>query len=182
MVAFDAVDHWPHEKWIMPAKHEELQKRFPDAGTHAQKIIKLFDTPDLAIWSLWESTSVPTFTKGRVAMMGDAAHAMTPFQGQGAGQAIEDSCVLQALLGKVHDPKHIPYALSAYDQVRRPRGERVVRTSRETGYLTTMQLDGVGQDVSKIKENLEERMHWIWHRNIQAQNQAALDLFEESLP
>lgn len=114
-------------------------------------------------------------------MMGDAAHAMTPFQGQGAGQAIEDACVLQALLGKVHDKKYIPNALSAYDQVRRPRAQRVVTTSREAGYLYTMQLDGVEDDVDKIREALEERMHWIWHRNIQAQNQAALDLYEESL-
>lgn len=115
-------------------------------------------------------------------MMGDAAHAMTSFQGQGAGQAIEDACVLQALLGNLHQKEHIPNALMAYDQVRRPRAERVVSTSREAGYLVTMQLEGVGGDLEKMKEQWEKRMSWIWHRNIQAQNQAAFDIFDESLP
>lgn len=95
-------------------------------------------------------------------MMGDAAHAMTSFQGQGAGQAIEDACVLQTLLGKVRRTEEIPYALEAYDQVRRPRAERVVTTSREAGYLLTMQLEGVKDDLDKMKEQWERRMSWIW--------------------
>ena len=51
-----------------------------------------------------------------------------------------------------------------------------------------MRLDGGKDDLDKMKENWEQRMHWIWHRNMQAQNQAALDtgsaldIFEESLP
>ena len=114
-------------------------------------------------------------------MMGDAAHASTPYHGQGAAQAIEDACVLQALLGKVHDKKHIPNALSAFDQIRRPRAEHNVTTSRESGLLFTMQLDGVNDDLAKMKETLDGRFNWLWHRNIPGQNQAALDLFEESL-
>ena len=58
-------------------------------------------------------------------MMGDAAHASTPWQGQGASQAVEDALVLETLLGKVKDAKHIPNALAAYDQVRRPRTQRI---------------------------------------------------------
>lgn len=114
-------------------------------------------------------------------MMGDAAHAMVPYQGQGAGQAIEDACVLQELLGMVHRKEDLAKALSVYDQVRRPRAERVVATSREAGYLFTMQAEGVKDDVAKMRENIETRMKWIWGQDIQAQNQAAVDLFKESL-
>ena len=58
-------------------------------------------------------------------MMGDAAHATTPWQGQGASQAIEDALVLETLLGRVHNVKHVSNAFSAYDQIRRARTQRV---------------------------------------------------------
>ena len=114
-------------------------------------------------------------------MLGDAAHSTTPFQAQGAGQAIEDALVLETLLGRVKDPKQLPQALAAYDQVRKPRSQRVVATSREAGLLVSMQLPGVGDDLGKMKEKLDTRMHWIWHRDLTAQNQTALQLFEEGL-
>ena len=113
-------------------------------------------------------------------MMGDAAHASTPSQGAGAGQAIEDACVLSALFEKVTTPKEIANALAAYDQIRRPRAQRVVTTSRENGQLVTMGLPGVGDDIEKMREALETRMHWIWHRDLVAQNEAAVKLFEEA--
>ncbi len=114
-------------------------------------------------------------------MIGDAAHATTPFQGQGAGQAIEDACVLSALFEKVTAPDDLPNLLAAYDQVRRPRGQRNVTTSREAGQLISMQLPGVGDDVEKMREKLETRMHWIWHRDVVAQNEDAVKLFEEAI-
>lgn len=113
--------------------------------------------------------------------MGDAAHATTPFQAQGAGQAIEDACVLSALFERVSTPDDVPKALAAYDQVRRPRAQRVVSTSRESGQLMSMQQPGVGDNIEKMREKLESRMHWVWHRDLVAQNEAAIKLFEEAL-
>ncbi|KAL8948092.1 MAG: hypothetical protein Q9222_005695 [Ikaeria aurantiellina] len=182
IVAFEYLDHWPHEKWIVPAKYDQIVENYRGWGKPAQGVVKLLNNPDLAIWSMWDSPSVSTYSRGRLAMMGDAAHSMTAFQGQGAGQALEDSCVLQALLGQIHDKKEIPNALAAYDQVRRPRAERVVTTSRDAGYLATMQLEGIKDDLDKMRDNWNNRMHWIWHRNIKAQNEAALEIFKESLP
>ncbi len=113
--------------------------------------------------------------------MGDAAHATTPYQGQGAGQAIEDALVLETLLGRLRDPKYIPNAFVSYDQVRRARSQRVVKTSREAGRLVAMMAEGVGSDVEKIRDKLETRMHWIWNRDLEKQNAEAIALFEESL-
>lgn len=45
-----------------------------------------------------------------------------------------------------------------------------------------MQLEGIKDDLAKMKENWERRMNWIWGRDVQAQNQAAVEIFEESLP
>ena len=114
-------------------------------------------------------------------MMGDAAHATTPFQGQGAGQAIEDALVLKTLFAKVADPSQIPNVFTAYDQVRKPRSQRVVTTSREAGDLVGMKQEGIGSDIAKMRQALSTRMHWIWHRDLIAQNRDAVQIFEESL-
>ena len=114
-------------------------------------------------------------------MMGDAAHASTPFQAQGAGQAIEDACVLSALFERLTKSSEIPAALAAYDQVRRPRAQRVVSTSRESGQLMSMQQPGVGDNVEKMREKLKTRMHWIWNLDLEAQNEYAVKLFEQAL-
>ncbi|MFE2756261.1 FAD-dependent monooxygenase [Actinosynnema sp. NPDC059335] len=73
---------------------------------------------------------LPTFGRGRVALLGDAAHAMTPYLGQGACMAIEDAVVLAAACARADD---VPSALAAYDRQRRPRTQAVARMSRLAG-------------------------------------------------
>lgn len=72
------------------------------------------------------------FAVGSVALLGDAAHAMTPDVGQGAGQACEDAAVLAASLAETSD---VASALLQYDRRRRPRTEGIVRAARRTGRL-----------------------------------------------
>ena len=74
---------------------------------------------------MWDHPPAPFYSKGAVTMMGDAAHATTPWQGQGASQAIEDALVLETLLGRVRSVSRISNAFSAYDQIRRERTQRV---------------------------------------------------------
>ncbi|PSL07008.1 2-polyprenyl-6-methoxyphenol hydroxylase-like FAD-dependent oxidoreductase [Haloactinopolyspora alba] len=71
-----------------------------------------------------------TFTAGRVALLGDAAHAMTPDLGQGACQALEDSVVLAA---SAAGGRHMDDALAAYDRSRRPRTRMIARRARRIG-------------------------------------------------
>jgi 2-polyprenyl-6-methoxyphenol hydroxylase-like FAD-dependent oxidoreductase len=69
-----------------------------------------------------------------VALLGDAAHAMSPDRGQGAGQSIEDAVVLAAALA---DQPAIETALRRYDAERRPRTQATVRGARTDGRRTT---------------------------------------------
>ncbi len=69
---------------------------------------------------------LPSFVQGRVALLGDAAHAVTPDIGQGACLAIEDAAVLAMIMGGELD---IRSALPSYDRARRPRTERMARIS-----------------------------------------------------
>ncbi|MEU5808822.1 MULTISPECIES: FAD-dependent monooxygenase [unclassified Streptomyces] len=77
-------------------------------------------------------TPLPSYAAGRVALLGDAAHAMTPNLGQGACQALEDAVTLAAELAAGPD---VPTALARYDAVRRPRSQAVARAARRAGRL-----------------------------------------------
>jgi 2-polyprenyl-6-methoxyphenol hydroxylase-like FAD-dependent oxidoreductase len=71
---------------------------------------------------------------GRIALLGDAGHAMTPDLGQGACQAIEDAAVLAAVLAQA-GPAEIPAALGRYDAARRARTRMMMRGSRSIARL-----------------------------------------------
>jgi 2-polyprenyl-6-methoxyphenol hydroxylase-like FAD-dependent oxidoreductase len=77
-----------------------------------------------------ELPDLPTFVAGRLALLGDAAHAMTPNLGQGACQALEDAVELAAALSAEAD---VLAALADYDRRRRPRSQRIARRSRSLG-------------------------------------------------
>ncbi|WP_152192045.1 FAD-dependent monooxygenase [Georgenia satyanarayanai] len=74
---------------------------------------------------------LPGYVTGAVALLGDAAHAMTPNLGQGAAQALEDAVVLGRALARYDDD--VPTALRVYDRTRRPRSQAVARASRWSG-------------------------------------------------
>lgn len=76
---------------------------------------------------------LPALHRGRVALLGDAAHAMTPDLGQGGGMAIEDAVVLAGVLGD--DGRHVVPALERYTRERLPRTTSVARRSRRAGRL-----------------------------------------------
>ena len=72
------------------------------------------------------------FVHGRGVLLGDAAHAMTPDLGQGAGQAIEDAATL-ALLLRGTQPHNLGSILEQFDRLRRSRTRALWRQSRLTG-------------------------------------------------
>lgn len=131
---------------------------------------------DVTMWALWESIPLPTYWKENIALLGDAAHASLPHQGAGAGQAIEDALVLAEVLAAARVKANISAALKAYDIIRRPRSQAVVKTSREAGNLYKM-LGPEGSDVNMIRENLTTRMNWIWYESLELQVARAIDLF-----
>lgn len=130
------------------------------------------DAPDS--WALFDHKPAPTYYKGRIAILGDAAHASTPHQGAGAGQAMEDAFILSSLLGDkfTQSASDIPAAFKAYDAIRRPRSQKVVRTSREAG-LTYAFQGPAGGDVHKIGEELLGRYKWIWEEDMDSQAELA---------
>ncbi|MFF0265599.1 FAD-dependent oxidoreductase [Kribbella sp. NPDC004536] len=78
------------------------------------------------------TTPLMPFAQGRIVLLGDAAHAMTPNLGRGACSAIEDAGALYRHLGSTND---LPAALIAYDAERRPATTKLVQRSRSLGRL-----------------------------------------------
>jgi salicylate hydroxylase len=79
-------------------------------------------------WALYDRDPPERWSKGRATLLGDSAHAMLPYLGQGAAMAIEDGCVLAGLLARAGDD--LDGTLSAYERLRQPRVREAVLGSR----------------------------------------------------
>jgi len=79
---------------------------------------------------LYDLPTLPAWSKGRVTVLGDAAHATTPNLGQGACQAIEDAWAVAACLANYQEPDE---AFRQFQALRKPKADRIVRLSRQIG-------------------------------------------------
>jgi salicylate hydroxylase len=129
VVAHYDDDTYRHESWVTECERAEVLDRY--AGWH-ESLLRLFEAGDTWYkWALYDRDPIPRWTQGRVTLLGDSAHAMLPYLGQGACQALEDGAVLaNALAASPSDPVA---ALAAYERVRRPRASSVVLTARARG-------------------------------------------------
>jgi 2-polyprenyl-6-methoxyphenol hydroxylase-like FAD-dependent oxidoreductase len=82
-------------------------------------------------WGLFHRPPLGRWTKGRVTLLGDAAHAMAPHHGQGANQSIEDAVVLAACLGETGSGS-LAEATARYERLRRGRTRKVQYASIST--------------------------------------------------
>jgi salicylate hydroxylase len=87
------------------------------------------------VWPIYSRLPISSFSLGRVALVGDAAHPMVPFLAQGAAQAIEDADALAHILAQVQD---IPAAVSTYSHHRVGRAARVQREALKLGHIYHM--------------------------------------------
>jgi len=158
---------WPTDApWVRQATQAEMLKAFEGWGDAAQVLLKCIATPSL--WALHDLAELPGYVHGRVGLMGDAAHAMLPHQGAGAGQGLEDAWLLARLLADPGVAGGRPQAvLEAYDAVRRPRACRVQRTSWEAGELYEFRDPGVLDDPQLLGKVLGERFDWLWNHDLQ---------------
>ncbi|UGT60855.1 FAD-dependent monooxygenase [Nocardia asteroides] len=104
----------------------ELRERFADWHDPIPALLAAADPAELLRHDIYDLPALPRFTAGRIALVGDAAHAMTPDLGQGACQALEDAVTLGAVLAGDGD-------LRRYDALRRPRTQRIGTGARRMG-------------------------------------------------
>ncbi|OQD69111.1 hypothetical protein PENPOL_c002G08360 [Penicillium polonicum] len=164
---------WGYDSWVRPAKKEDIERDTRDMGRYVKALVERI--PDPSQWAIFEHPHISTYTCSKVAILGDAAHASTPHQGAGAGQAIEDAHVLAELLSdsRVSSADDVVAAFKAYDDIRRPRSQRVVTSSKENADIFCLRFDGVRDDPVKLRETLNRRLKWLWDLDVQDQVERA---------
>ncbi|KAI0015517.1 FAD/NAD(P)-binding domain-containing protein [Xylariomycetidae sp. FL0641] len=143
-------------------KREVTRKSLDDAlsaswyeGPVAKGMVELiFDQESPKGYAEWEHKTTPTYANKRVCIVGDAAHATSPWQGAGAGISIEDAFLIGHLLGKISSAGEIDAAFKAFDALRRPRCQQVVDNGRRTGRLFCGQDEVAGLNAEKLSREL----------------------------
>lgn len=128
-VAHVETDSWTGESWTQECDRAEVLKTF--AGWHAPLLDMIAAAESCFKWALYDRDPLQKWSVGRVTLLGDSAHAMPPFIGQGAGMAIEDGYVLAAMIAQT--PGDIAAALARYERLRVPRASRAVYEARARG-------------------------------------------------
>jgi salicylate hydroxylase len=140
-VGFVPSDEEMKESWSAPGDPSVLRSEFegwdPRIGNVLQQVDKTFR------WALYDREPLPTWTKGRLTLLGDAAHPMLPHLGQGANQSIEDGMALATILAQV-DTSAVPASLLAYERLRRERVAEVQLGARQNG----LRVDSAYSDLS----------------------------------
>ena len=124
------LDGWSEEGWTLPGDVAELRAAYADFHPNARALLDACDAVTRS--ALHVRDPMPQWSKGRVTVLGDAAHPMVPFMAQGACMAIEDGVVLARAIDANPD---VPSALSAYEAARRERTARVQQGSLANDWL-----------------------------------------------
>jgi salicylate hydroxylase len=117
---------WIEESWTVESSREELLAAYE--GWHPALRAMLARIEHCFKWGIHDRDPLPRWTRGRVTLLGDAAHPMMPTLAQGASIAMEDGVALARHLAA--SPGDVPAALAAYDTERVPRASRVQLQAR----------------------------------------------------
>ncbi|MBB5406019.1 FAD-dependent monooxygenase [Paraburkholderia youngii] len=120
---------WLSREWVRPASEGEQWRLFKD--WHPAVVQMISAVPISPRWGLFHRPPLGRWSKGRVTLIGDAAHALVPHHGQGANQSIEDAVVFAAQLAKA-GPGRWREAQEAYERLRRGRARKVQDASVST--------------------------------------------------
>jgi salicylate hydroxylase len=124
---------WQNEAWMEECTVSDAVDAF--AGWHPAVTEMIGATDVGARWALHDLAPLDRWHTDRVVLMGDAAHAMMPHQGQGANQTIEDAVVLADCLTDAGTASDLASALRRYAERRRQRTVAVQWLSRRTADL-----------------------------------------------
>ncbi|KAL7621891.1 hypothetical protein AAE478_007391 [Parahypoxylon ruwenzoriense] len=176
VVAFSCCETWTDPQWVVKTTKEKMLSDYSNWGPMINAMVAAMEKRD--IWALFNHPPTNTYygLQPRVCLLGDAAHATSPHQGAGAGMCIEDCYILGSLIAEVEDAQDLGKAFQAYDEVRRPRTQKLVKTSREAGMLYEFELEG--DDLEAIEKNFKSRMSWIWDVDLQQDLEKALSILK----
>ena len=140
-VGFVPTDEAMKESWSAPGDPDVLRREFEGWDPRIGDVLRQVD--QTFRWALYDREPLPTWSKGRLTLLGDAAHPMLPHLGQGANQSIEDGMALATMLAQA-SRSSVPASLLAYERLRRERVAEIQRGARLNG----LRMDSADADLS----------------------------------
>jgi|TARA_B100000242_G_scaffold139136_1_gene98770 salicylate hydroxylase len=120
-------DGWFNESWSEKGEIEELKKAYKGWNRTIETLLQHADPNTLYKWALHDRLPMKQWSKGRIIVLGDAAHPMLPFLAQGAAMAIEDGAVLANCIDNFDE---VEEALKYFEKIRKPRTSYVQSAAR----------------------------------------------------
>jgi salicylate hydroxylase len=156
------------DKWFADVPTQEVVDCYKGWEPEVLALLKCMEKP--AKWAIHVVDSLPLYVDGKVALLGDAAHAMTTHFASGAGQAIEDAYILGRILSHPSTSlTNIPQVLRFYQEIRLPFANNIVQQARLTGLMYEFNAPGHydgerGADeqaeLKKVGETIEKQWEW----------------------
>tara|TARA_Y100000588_G_scaffold235702_1_gene249346 strand:+ start:1544 stop:2698 length:1155 start_codon:yes stop_codon:yes gene_type:complete len=129
------------ESWSAKGDLEVLRQAYKEFHPQVRTVLEA--CPDVHKWALFERDPMPQWRKGKITLLGDACHPMTPYMAQGAATAIEDAAVIARCLDGVRRDG-VEAALQRYEDHRKPRTARIQQISRLND------LDKIKMETSRV--------------------------------
>lgn len=160
------------ESWSQKGDIEELRAHF--ANFHPEVRQVLAACPETHMWPIFDREPMARWGEGRVYLLGDACHPMTPYMAQGAASAIEDAAILARSIGTASADTLVK-GLAVYEATRKPRASRIQTVSHMN------RRDWMRVDVADVSAGPKEKAEpdWVygydaWSAPMQSpENQAA---------
>ncbi|POS68756.1 hypothetical protein DHEL01_v212850 [Diaporthe helianthi] len=164
------------DEWNKEADFDQFLKVYENFDPALLALAKKADRSGIRVWQLMDMEKLPTWTKGKLALLGDAAHPFTPHQGQGAGQAIEDAATISVVLPRGTSPDAVSDRLKLYEKIRYDRAHQIQEYSRQAGKdwidgkpqidMMSYTAYNFGHDEFDNSENIFKRSRWSQKPNM----------------
>jgi salicylate hydroxylase len=158
IVTQEDTDKWVEEGWSTRGDPDEMRLSFPNPEPRLAKLLSL--VTECSKWGLFTRPLTQNWGRGRIQLIGDAAHAMLPNAGQGACQAFEDSYILGRWLDACPNPIE---AFANFRRIRIPRVHGVQRLSISNARFKHMR-DSTAQkeSIAAGKGSAHGSSDWVW--------------------
>jgi hypothetical protein len=152
------------ESWSAVGDRDQLAASFEGWD---RRVVGLLEKVDSCFWwGLYDRRPLASWTKGRLALLGDAAHAMLPHLGQGANQAIEDAVALAVFL-EGRNSSDVVDILRHYEAFRRERTDVVQAEARKNGLRYDSRYNDLRQRDQEIAGSAKFFRMWLYDYDVE---------------
>jgi salicylate hydroxylase len=158
IVTQEDTDKWVEEGWSIRGNPDEMRLSFPNPEPRLAKLLSL--VTECSKWGLFTRPLTQNWGRGRIQLIGDAAHAMLPNAGQGACQAFEDAYILARWLDACRNPVE---AFTHFRRIRIPRVHGVQRLSFSNARFKHMRDSAAQKEsITSGKGSVHGNSDWVW--------------------